>query len=749
MAATMKPTIGDDLMPPQGDLPGGEGRDLLDYVRILYRRRRVFLLGLGATIALAIIYIIFTPRVWGVSAKVLIGSAARNPIIPSSIVDLASAASSSTFNFGGNNEVKTQVEVLKSRGVLAAAYELTKTQPQLVRAFTDGSLQRPGPGEMEKLLGALKGAALPRPMDRELWMLVTTLSISPTVEGTNVVSVSASCYDPKRAGDFVNAICLAYLASSLERIQRVASSCLDYVTAEADGTEKKLREAESALVAFTAQTSNMDPETVFKGQVEAVLDQRKQLRELNTQLAQKQVALGTAQHLLRQQDREIVQSRTETKNPVVATLESKLVDLNLQRSDLLQRYTADSRRVTEIDEQIAAARAAIKAELAKIESSTTRAANPLAAQLAADIAAAKVEVASLQTAIGKIERALAEDQKQAAKAPGQQVELAKLTTEIDALQARYKLLRAKQDEYRLAKESQITGSDLLEPALAEDRYKVRPKLIISLFMACVMGTFLGLMLAFAVEALEDRYLDLSEAEKELRLEALGVVPRERGAGAPVLADGQTSDLFREAFLSLHANIGFASQGNPPGVVVVTAAAEGDGTTTVATNLALAAALAGERVALVDADLRKPGVARMLGLSPGAGLADVLAGKAQAGQALTPVEVGAGKELLVLAAGECPEIPQALLESSAMEDTLKRLRGQADLVIVDAGSVGETSDALIVAGKSDATLMVLSLHGARRTQLQSARSQLQRAGARILGLVQNGAPAPRGRRRLFG
>lgn len=749
MAATMKPTISDELMPAQTEWGGDGGRDLMDYVRILYRRRRVFLMGLGATVALAILYILFTPRVWGVSAKVLIGSASRNPIIPTSISDLASAATNSPFSFGASTEVKTQIEVFRSRGVLAAAYGLTKSKPELLRAFTEGRKQRPSPEDMRQLLACLNGAKLPDPMDRELLLLVTSLDISMTTDGTNVVSVRAACHDPRLAGDFVNALCLAYLASSLERVQRVASSCLDYVNGELEATQRKLQDAENALVAFTAQTSHMDPETVLQGQMQAVLDQRKQLRDLNAQLAQKQVALGTAQHLLRQQASEIVQSRTEAKNPVVSSLESKLADLNLQRAELLQRYTADSRRVREIDEQIAATKNELKSTLTNVAASTTRAANPLAAQLAADVATAKVEIASLKAAIAKLERNLAEDEKQAAKAPSRQVEFAKLSTEVDVLRDRFKLLRAKQDEYRLAKESQITGSDLLEPALLQDRYKVRPKLIVTLFMACVMGTLLGLMLAFAVEAFEDHYLDRTEAEQELRLPTLGVIPKEKTSGPLVLTTPQATDLFREAFLSLHANIGFAAGGNPPGVVVVTAGADGEGTTTVATNLALAAALAGERVALVDADLRKPGVADLLGISPGAGLADVLSGNARVDQALTSVAVGTNNELLVLVAGECPPIPQALLESAAMDDTLKRLRGQADLIIVDAGCVGDTSDALIVADKSDATLVVLSLHGARRTQLQWARSQLQRAGAHLLGLVENGAPAPRGRWRLLG
>jgi capsular exopolysaccharide synthesis family protein len=750
MAANLKPATSDELMSPQGQWGGREGRDILDYVRILYRRRRVFLLGLGATVALAILYIIFTPRVWGVTAKVLIGSAANNPIIPSSISDLTSAVSSSPF-FGAGTEVKTQIEVFRSRSVLAAAYDLTKSKPELVRAFTDGRKRRPDSEDMKQLLASLGGAQLPEParMDPELLLLVTSLDISQSAEGTNVVSVSAASHDPKLAGDFVNAVCLAYLASSLERVQRVASNCLDYVNGELQATEAKLRAAEKALVAFTAQTSHMDPQTVLQGQMQAVLDQRKQLRDLYAQLAQKQVAVGTAQRLLRQQNEEIVQSRTETINPVVSSLESKLADLNLQRAELLQRYTPESRRVREIDEQIAATRKELKSQLTNVAASTTRAINPLAAQLASDVATTQVEISSLKAAIAKLERSLAEDEKQAAKAPSRQLEFANLSTEVDVLRDRYKLLRAKQDEYRLAKESQITGSDLLEPALVQDRYKVRPKLIVTLFLACVMGSFVGLLLAFAVEALEDHYLDLNEAEQDLHLATLGVIPQERIAGPAVLTDPQATDLFREAFLSLHANLGFAAGGNPPGVVVVAAATDGEGTTTVATNLALAAALAGERVALVDADLRQPGVTDLLAFSPKAGLAEVLSGQARADEALTSVGVGTNGELLVLAAGQCPGIPQALLESPAMDDTLKRLRGRADLVIVDAGAVGDTSDALIVAGKSDAVLLVLSLEGARRAQVQGARAQLQRAGAQLLGLVVNGAPVPRGRWRLLG
>lgn len=184
----------------------------------------------------------------------------------------------------------------------------------------------------------------------------------------------------------------------------------------------------------------------------------------------------------------------------------------------------------------------------------------------------------------------------------------------------------------------------------------------------------------------------------------------------------------EQYRVLHQRVLRLAARRPLRVLAVTSAGRREGRTTTAANLALTAAREGKATVLVEADLRRPTLGRLLGLAPRPGLAEVLAGRAELGQALTRLG-----PLSILLAGEAGEDPGALLRSPAAAGVLDQLRAAYELVVLDAPPALAFTDGDRVAGDADAALLVVR---AGTTPRQVVRLALDALGDRAAGVVLN-------------
>lgn len=202
---------------------------------------------------------------------------------------------------------------------------------------------------------------------------------------------------------------------------------------------------------------------------------------------------------------------------------------------------------------------------------------------------------------------------------------------------------------------------------------------------------------------------------------------------PLIVETEPDSPSAEAYRALRTNLQFLSADGPLGVIVVTSAGPEEGKTTVTANLAAAMAKAGDRVIVVGADLRKPTLHEVFGCSRDIGLTSVLTGHMEWEDALqtTPVE-----GIRLLASGPIPPNPAELLGSERMHQLLSELRGEADMVIVDAPPVLNVADAVVLSRWVDGYLYVVSVGLTPREAIKEGKRRLDQVGARLLGTVVN-------------
>ena len=189
----------------------------------------------------------------------------------------------------------------------------------------------------------------------------------------------------------------------------------------------------------------------------------------------------------------------------------------------------------------------------------------------------------------------------------------------------------------------------------------------------------------------------------------------------------------ESYRMLRTGVEYAGVDDPVDLLMVTSCRAGEGKSTTSANMAVTFAQTGQRVLLIDADMRKPSQHHIFGVSNRGGLTDVLQGRStlEAGVQSSPVE-----HLHVLTAGPTPPNPSEMLGSRAMAALLEQAKEDYDRVIIDTPPITAVTDAHIVAGKCDGVVLVIDYGKVKLGTARKAKETLQNAGSRLLGVVLN-------------
>jgi len=321
--------------------------------------------------------------------------------------------------------------------------------------------------------------------------------------------------------------------------------------------------------------------------------------------------------------------------------------------------------------------------------------------------------------------------------PGLENQLATLELQQNLDQGTYEYLLSQLYQARITEAGASPYVEVLDPA--SEPVATGPAPGSALLIGSLLGLLVGICGAFFLEYLDRTIRTSSQVHSALGLPVLGIVPElphpAAGVnGRPRLVTMDAGEPAAEAYRALRLNLSFAD-GDRTGVrtVAFTSAGPNEGKSTSAVNLAVLIARQRERILLVDADLRRPALHLALDLPREPGLADVLEGKTSLDQALQ-VDVLPGLD--VLTAGPVVDSPSDLLTSRTMEDLLNHLDERYNYVIIDSPPILAVTDAAVLAGHADGAVLVVRSGNTDQRAAMRARTQLERVGVEILGVLLN-------------
>ncbi len=275
---------------------------------------------------------------------------------------------------------------------------------------------------------------------------------------------------------------------------------------------------------------------------------------------------------------------------------------------------------------------------------------------------------------------------------------------------------------------------IVEPATVPGA-PIAPNLKLNLALAVLAGLVLAGGVALLIEYLDDTIKspdDVSMASGLATLGEVGRLPHDKDR-IPLSTRGLPMHE-AETYAILRTNIQFSSIAHPAQVILVASANSGDGKSTTSANYALACAESGKRVALVDADLRRPTLHRAFGLENTSGLTSVLLDGASLDErSLIPTS---HPNLFVVPSGPLPPNPTELLEWVGFDAIIEQMKQKVDVIVIDSSPLLAVADARILAAKADATILVVEQGRTRASALRAAYHATARANANVLGVVLN-------------
>lgn len=259
----------------------------------------------------------------------------------------------------------------------------------------------------------------------------------------------------------------------------------------------------------------------------------------------------------------------------------------------------------------------------------------------------------------------------------------------------------------------------------------------NILLGIIAGLLVGLALAVLRTTMDTKVRTHSDLTHVTTAPVLGGISYDSGAlKKPLLTQTRHQSPRAEAFRQIRTNLQFANVNSESKSMLVTSSLPGEGKSTTATNMAIALAQSGQRVVLVDADLRRPMVANYLGLEGSAGLTTALLGTASVEDLLQP---WGDSELFVLTSGQIPPNPSELLGSEAMAHIISGLEDKYDAVIIDAPPLIPVTDATVLGQKVGGVVLVIGSGKIRKLELEKSLSSLALVNANLLGVVLNLLP----------
>ncbi len=344
-----------------------------------------------------------------------------------------------------------------------------------------------------------------------------------------------------------------------------------------------------------------------------------------------------------------------------------------------------------------------------------------------------LDSASLERALGDVNATLAVAAKQRSAARDSLV--ARLTTSRQQLETLLALQTAN---------AQVVA----EP---DGVTQVRPRPLRNGLLALFIGLVLGLAAVFLRDALDTRVRTSAEAEALLATPILSRIPSpqpgKRDESQSLALLQASGGVGGEGFRILRSNLSFGLLSSDAKVLMVTSSSQAEGKSTTIANLAVAYALGGKRVVIVDLDLRRPSLARLFGEAGGAGVAGIALGLASMAEALRPISLDrpAGSaardpraHLDLLNTGALPPDPSEFINTNAVRNIVQELREQYDLVLIDAPPLLHVSDTSVIADIADGVFLCVRLGFVHRAMLTELRTALDRLTIPVLGQVITGA-----------
>jgi succinoglycan biosynthesis transport protein ExoP len=550
---------------------------------------------------------------------------------------------------------------------------------------------------------------------RILNAFLENLTVTP-VRNSRLVEIEFASPHPNVASDVANGLAKAYIEQNLEFKFTASKDASDWLGQRLAEQRKAVDASERALQHYREQSDAVSLEERQNIVVQKLSDLNAAVTRAKTERIQKEAAYAQIKAV--QDDRAALDTIPAIlSNQFIQQQKTELAELQRQEAQLSEKLGQRHPDMLKAKLAVQNAQARIQAEIAKVVQS-----------LSNDYQSALSQEQSLMHAL--------DQQKNDALALNRKgIEYGALQRDAASNRQIFESLLQRTKETGISGELKVSNIRIVDAAEVP-QLPASPDKPLNALLAVLGGSVMAVGIAFFFEYCDNRIKSPAEIKSHLGLAFIGMIPKmsvAEGETSPLLDRGATPN-FAEALRTVRTNVLFSSTAEGGQSLVVTSSGPGEGKTVVSSNLAMALAQTGQRVLLIDADMRRPRVHQVFSERQEPGLSNILVGETKTGDAVRPTSC---PTLWVLPAGHLPPNPAELLGSKRFEDFIDTLKQHFAFVVIDSPPIMAVSDSAIVAHMADGVLFVIGAEMTSRGVARTAVEQLINANGHMIGAVLNG------------
>jgi succinoglycan biosynthesis transport protein ExoP len=563
------------------------------------------------------------------------------------------------------------------------------------------------------------------------------LSIEPVRESslpnkeTRLIDIKYTSSDPKAATKIVNVMADTFVLSNMERRVETNTSAGNFLSKRVAELQIQIRSGEERLLNYAANNEILSLDPSQNTVVDRLVGLNKQLLEAENERKQTEAAYRAASAP------NAAEALTENDR-VTGESVSKIADLKRRRAELLVDYTEKYPEVKQIDEQIAALEN-------QVRQTRERASNILKTNLETKYKEAAARENAVREAFNK-QKGETLTQNSAA------VNYRIIQQEIETNKNLLNSLMQQARENDVIKAGNGNNISVVEYAVTP-KSPIAPKRLSMVTLAFLLSLFSGVGLALFLDYLNASIKNSEDVEKYLHLPTLAAIPlignsvtrKFFSSRSQALLDTDKPELLinqdtrsplSEAYRQLRTSILLSVAGHPPKTILITSTMPAEGKTTTSINIACSLAQTGNRVLIIDADMRRPQIHKNFGISNKNGLSTLLSANVEEVEIDSLIQEDKVSGVSVLASGLIPPNPAELLGSQQMRKILEVLESKFNYIIIDSPPVATCTDAFLIANMVEGTVLVIKAGETNSEIVRRSRQKLGEIKARIIGVVLN-------------
>ena len=534
----------------------------------------------------------------------------------------------------------------------------------------------------------------------------STTSASPLGKESNIVVLQLRGEVVNKQKAFLNKLMETYIEGELYKQQQKGLKTINFIDNQIDNVSDSLRRSESSMASFRGASGGMMSATTTS---DVLFQERSRLEDERSAIQRRRDYCASILEKLRSSsDLRNVPAPTSAgvDDPAMNNLVIEITKLSAELAALNLTTVRTNPAVI-----------AMERKLSNLSASLMQNAESLVRQ--ADIS------------LSEMDRRLARIGAEFNRLPENERRLGNIERKFKLNESLYNYLMEKRAEAGIAIASDQVDKAVVDEARMEGRKAVAPDKKVVLGGALFIGLFIPIAIILVRDFFNDRINDLDELKRATAIPVMAMIPAAKRKR--VQADDHKTRL-AEAFRTARINLQYLNADRARQVVGITSSSSGEGKTFCAVNMATIMALSGKRTLLIDADMRRPNVARTMDLKDtGPGLSTWLIGECAIDDLVRPSDIPG---LDVISAGPIPPNPLELIESHRLADLLTAMRGRYDQIVIDASPMGLVSEYVILMRHVDVNLYVVRERYTKRGSLRFINELVQERKAERVDLLLN-------------